>query len=71
MTEYEATTTNVQNKVTATATDHNAEITIMVGDTPVSNGGNATWETGENVLTITVSEYGDSTTYTVIVTAGE
>ena len=71
MTEYEATTSNATNKVTATATDPDAEITILLGDTPVTNGGNATWEEGENTLTITVSEYGGSTTYTVIVTAGD
>ena len=68
MTEYTATTTNEADKVTATATDADAEIAILLGDTPVTNGGNATWSVGENTLTITVSEYGGETEYTVTVT---
>lgn len=41
----------------------------MLGDTEVTNGGNATWETGENVLTITVTaDETHSTEYTVTVT---
>ena len=68
MTEYTATTANEADKVTATATDADAEIAILLGDTPVENGGNATWTEGENTLTITVSEYGGSTEYTVTVT---
>ena len=69
VTEYTATTSNATNKVTATATDENAEVAIMLGSTAITNGGNATWAEGENELTITVSEYGDETVYTVTVTA--
>ena len=69
MTEYTATTSNATNKVTAAATDADAEITIMLGETEITNGGSATWEEGENELTITVSEYGGETVYTVTVTA--
>lgn len=68
MTEYTATTSNNTNKVTATATDADAEVTIMLGETEVTNGGNATWEVGENELTVTVAEYGGETVYTVTVT---
>ena len=68
MTEYTATTTNEADKVTATATDGNAEVTILLGDTPIENGSNATWEEGENTLTITVAEFGADTDYTVTVT---
>ena len=68
MTEYAATTTNNTNKVTATATDSEAEIEIKLGSTTITNGGNASWQEGENELTITVSEYGDETVYTVTVT---
>lgn len=68
VTEYTATTTNEADKVTATATDADAEIAILLGETPVTNGGNATWSEGENTLTITVSEYGGETEYTVTVT---
>ena len=68
MTEYTATTSNATNKVTATATDADAEIEILNGETEVENGSSASWEEGENILTITVSEYGGSTVYTVTVT---
>lgn len=71
VTEYTATTTNEADKVTATATDADATIAILLGDTPIDNGSNATWTEGENTLTITVSEYGGSTEYSVTVTAGD
>ena len=67
-TEYTATTTNDADKVTATATDENAEIEIMLGETEVTNGGNATWAAGENELTITVTNETASKEYTVTVT---
>ena len=67
MTEYTATTTNNTNKITATATDDDATVTIMLGDTEITNGESATWEEGDNELTITVAEYGDETVYTVTV----
>ena len=55
--------------MTATPTATGAEIVIMLRDTEVPNGGNATWETGENVLTITVrADATHSTEYTVTVT---
>ena len=37
----------------------------MLGETEIENGTSATWEVGENELTITVD---DETTYTVVVT---
>ena len=67
--EYAATTSNNSNKVTAVATDEDATIVIKLGDTVIENESSPTWETGENVLTITVSKEGaTSTTYTVTVT---
>lgn len=69
MHEYTATTSNATNKVTATPTDDTAEVTIMLGDTEIDNGGSATWAEGENVLEITVSGGGEETVYTVTVTA--
>lgn len=42
-------------------------MTIMLGDTEITNGTSATWEEGENELTITVAGGGDETVYTVIV----
>ena len=71
MTEYTATTTNASNKVTAAAADDTAVISIKNGSTDVTNGGNASWATGENVLTIKVSDGNGPTlekTYTVTVT---
>lgn len=69
--EYTATTTNATNKVTATPTDDTAEVEILLGETEIENGSSATWEEGENVLTITVTGTTDSTVYTVTVTAGD
>ena len=72
MLEYTAPTTNATNKITATPTDDTAEVEILVGETEIQNGGIATWEDGENVVTITVSGNGaDDTVYVVTVTAGD
>lgn len=68
VTEYTATTTNATNKVTATPEDEDAEVTIMLGDTEITNGESATWEAGENVLEITVTNGDTEKTYTVTVT---
>ena len=69
MYEYTATTSNVTNKITATPTDETAEVEILVGETEVENGESATWDEGENVVTITVTGTTDETVYTVTVTA--
>ena len=68
MLEYTATTANASNKVTATPTDPAATISILVGETEVENGSSASWEVGENTLTITVSGGAPDTVYTVTVT---
>lgn len=68
VTEYTLTTTNNQNKVTATPADENAEVEISVGITPIENATAATWETGENNVTIKVTNGTSVTTYTVVVT---
>ena len=71
MTEYTATTTAGSNKVTAVAADETATIEIKKGTTAVTNGGNASWSAGENVLTIKVTDGNGPTlekTYTVTVT---
>lgn len=65
---YTATTTNATNKVTATAEDNKATISIKNGDTDVANGEAATWADGENVLTVNVVNGTASKTYTVTVT---
>ena len=68
--EYEAETTNASNTITATAADAGATIVIDVDDTIIQNGTAYTWETGDNVVTVTVTaEDGETTeTYTVTVT---
>ena len=71
MTEYTAETTNTTNKVTATPADETASVKIMLGETEIENGSSATWEDGENELTITVTDGIEHTltkVYTVTVT---
>lgn len=68
VTEYTATTENDADAVTATATDENAEVAIMLGETEIENGGDATWAAGENALTITVTNETATKEYTVTVT---
>ncbi len=68
VTAYTATTSNASNKVTATPTDDEATVEILLGETEIENGTNATWEAGENTLTITVTNGTSETVYTVTVT---
>lgn len=68
MTEYTATTTNATNTITATAEDEAAEITILNGETPVTNGSTATWSDGANTVKITVENGDAQEVYTVTVT---
>lgn len=68
--EYTATTTSATNKITATPEDENATIVITVGETEVENGSAATWEEGENTVTIEVTNWLSDETYTVTVTKG-
>lgn len=66
--EYTATTANATNKVTATAEDPDAVITITNGETAVENEGSASWQAGENILTVKVTNGAVEKTYTVTVT---
>jgi len=65
---YTASTSNVTNKITATAAKPNTTIAIKVGGAPLANGGTATWETGENVVTVDTANGTTKLTYTVTVT---
>ena len=69
-TSYTAATTDATNTVTAVPTDAGAAVTVTVGETEIPNGSAATWESGENTVTVTVTaEDGTTTkTYTVTVT---
>ena len=55
------------SKVTATPARSGATVTIMNGETPVQNGGTATWSEGENTLTVTVENGTTKRVYTVTV----
>lgn len=68
VTEYEVTTSAATNKITATPEDENATVKILVGETEIDSGDSATWETGENTVTITVTNGDQSKVYTVTVT---
>lgn len=72
MTEYTAATTNATNKITATAEDENATVTIESDDATIAADGTATWTAGKNVVTVTVTNgTGDDEVekvYTVTVT---
>lgn len=71
MTEYTAATSNATNKVTATAADETAVVTIELDGTEIENGSSPSWAAGENELTITVTDGEDATltkVYTVTVT---
>lgn len=61
-------TSNNTNKVTATPTDENATVVITLGESQIQNGTSATWDVGENVLTITVTNGTSETIYIVTVT---
>lgn len=68
VTEYTATTTNATNTITATPEDEGAKVSILNGETPVTNGTAATWQEGANTVTITVTNGEAEEGYTVTVT---
>lgn len=71
VTEYTVTTSNASNKVTATAAE-GLELALDLDGTAIENESSPTWEVGENVLTVTVTNaIGDSEEYTVTVTKTE
>ena len=70
--EYTATTTNATNKITAEAEWSDSTISIESEDATIATDGTATWETGDNVVEITVTAVEgyetETKTYTVTVT---
>ena len=66
--EYAAATTNATNKVTATTDDPSAVVVIDLDGTVIENESSPTWESGDNVLTITVTDGVSETVYVVTVT---
>ena len=71
VTAYGATTSNATNTITATAVDSSAGVAITVNGNSVSSGSSATWEEGENLVVVTVTNAGSSKRYTVTVTKEE
>ena len=69
VTEYEVTTTNASNKVTATPTSADAEVVITANDVEIESGDSVTWTEGENEVVVEVTGDDGTTTYTVTVTA--
>ena len=67
-TTYVAETTGSSATITATPTDENAEVSILVGSTSVENGASASFSSGANMVTITVTNGGATKVYNVIVT---
>ena len=70
-TAYAVTTDNATNAVSATGAD-GASVAITVNGTMHTSGQSATWNTGSNTVTVTVTKSGYTTrTYTVTVTKNE
>lgn len=65
---YTASTSNATNIVTAVPASGSAEIAIKVGGNELINGAAASWEKGENTVTIKVTDGEEEKTYTVTVT---
>jgi len=68
VTSYTATTSNATNTITATAADENASVAITANGTTVQGGSAITWEEGENVVVVTVTNGTATKTYTITVT---
>lgn len=68
ITEYTAVATAASDKITAAAEDAGATVEIKNGNTTVQNAGAATWAAGENTVTVTVKNGGNSKVYTIVVT---
>jgi HK97 family phage major capsid protein len=66
--DYDLSTTDATNTITATPVSNEASIAIDVDGTSVDNGNAATWSSGENIVTVTVTLGGLTETYTVTVT---
>ena len=65
--EYTTTTENATNTVTATA-EAGTDIVITVNGNSLTNGSAATWDTGENIVSIQLASATGMNTYTVTVT---
>ena len=64
--DYEATTTNAQDIVTAVPYDLDATVTITLNDDPATNGSSFTW-LADNIVEITVTNGTDTMVYAITV----
>ena len=70
ITSYTASTTDAKNVVTAVGANSGSTVVVKLGDVSQTNGGEVTWASGSNTLTVTVTNAASETrTYTVTVTA--
>lgn len=65
---YAATTTNATDIITVSAKTETDTVTILNGGEPVTNGSEATWSTGTNNVTVTVTRGTTVYTYDITVT---
>lgn len=65
--EYTAATSNATNVINATAPT-GANVVLIVNGNSLANGGSATWEDGDNVVLVTVSDSTGSNSYKITVT---
>lgn len=65
---YTASTTNATNAITAVAVDPLATIAITANEEAVTNGEPITWQAGENIVKIIVTNGDKTKTYTITVT---
>lgn len=68
VTSYTAATADSTNTITATASDNSASVVIKNGDDTVTSGSAATWTSGANAVTVTVTKGGYTKTYNINVT---
>lgn len=65
--EYTAATSNATNVINATAPT-GANVVLIVNGNSLANGGSATWEDGDNIVLVTVSDSTGSNSYKITVT---
>ncbi len=65
---YTANTTNNTNAVTATPADESAAVVVKVNGSEIPNGSAATWNVGENVVAVTMTNGSAQRNYILVVT---
>lgn len=65
--EYTAATSNATNVINATAPT-GANVVLIVNGNSLANGGSATWEDGDNIVLVTVSDSTGGNSYKITVT---